>query len=518
MALKKEHEDLVFPNGKRASEIYADALNTARTKNIPQWNALNQAAKDNEMPIGWESALVALGEQALIDACIAEKGEPELIHSLGVQIAKRFFHNKEGAPVEVSDPIDADQAMQFSLTPLVLISLSVEGTSLHRVQIIPYQNEMNIAPSLAKLWSESLELLGVPNTIKISKHFQELASKLPQLFTDSSPEIVIVDGKDRRHTANINAAHDLHIFSDTKINTLEALNQKLLRPFEIDPSHVISDKKKRIAYKTLQKRSARCFQGTRAAITVAEEALQHPRSIRPEYSRLVRAGTSINKLPFLLAEGREVTGYQSALILDDWFLGILHSLPFSSSKLAELIGCVNTEVQLYLKAKSPLPNHAFTMLCTLLNVSFNGNDEQYLPYPSDFGPLLLTPKTKKHLIMSYDAVTRGGDLDIAYEMVSLNHESGYRYLVVEAYFAFYVFRLEANWPSCEAINTLSLINFSGKICVKDSIFGMIEELCEEVIACPDRYHQLLNDFFKPWSQVTGIDEHTVDYWAFQEEE
>lgn len=243
MALKLEHENLIFPSGKIASEIYACAIKRAKADGIPQWQALNQAAMDHGMQLAWDSALVALSEQVLIDEHVADHGEPELIHSLGVQIAKMFFLNKEGKPVEVSEPLNIEQAAQFGLMPLVIVSLSVEGASLHRAQLLPYQAELNIAPALVKLWSSCAELLGVPNSIKISKVHERLVAKLERLFVGEAPVIVIANGNDRRHTANINANQNLYFYSSSPITTLENINQCLLPPSSIGPAEFNHNKK-----------------------------------------------------------------------------------------------------------------------------------------------------------------------------------------------------------------------------------------------------------------------------------
>lgn len=268
-----------------------------------------------------------------------------------------------------------------------------------------------------------------------------------------------------------------------------------------------------MAYKSLERRTSTPFVATQESITLGKDELITSARATTRYIRLIRQGNSYRNLPLWVPQGNRIEGLQSSLIYETGFPSILHSLPFTAAKLAELIGCSNTEVKLYLKEKTPLPEHAFTNLCQLLNLDFRQDDwEEHALFPSYFGPLLLTPKSKRHLINSYDAVTRGGDLDIAYEMVSSYPEHRYRYLVVEAYFTFYLFRLNVDWPSCEAINSRYLINFSGTIYVKDSIFTKIRKLCDDVIACPEACLLLLTDFFEPWGKVTNIDEHTVDYW------
>lgn len=507
MALKEEYQYLIFPSGKSASSVYLDAIEEARLEGIPLWEALSNAVKFNGMPpLSWEGALVDLQEQAFIEAQVAEHGEPNLVHSLGIQISKRFFLDKAGQPIEVSDTLDRVHLKQFKLTRLVLISLSVEGASIHAVQMVPYTDDIVISSALIALWSKCDALLGVPNTIKISKSIEAFAPEIKNLFLSGVPEVCIVDGKDRRHTANLNAIQNTFIPSSKKIFTLEDLNSALLNVLTY-----IHEKQKRICYKALKVRQPTPLVYSGTSLVVTKDSVKQPKDTGLKYSTLL--GQNHTKgLRYYIAEGNEVAGFQSSLIEDNWYIGVLKSLPFTPGKLANLIGCDTKQVHLYLQNRSPLPSNVFWNLCQMLNVEFGQAWDECPPYPQYFGPLLLTPKSKKDLISAYYAVSRGGDLEIAYEMVS-TLLSPYRYLIVEAYGDFYIFRLEKDWPSCGAINNELLLNFSGKILIKDFIFQKIESLCEEAISFPEEYHRILSDFFRPWSQLKSVDVLAVDYWS-----
>ncbi len=511
MALRQEYEKLRFPSGKSALTVYEEAKARSRSEAVPLWQTLDQAAKAHGLGMSWDAALVAISEDNAIEADIMKNGMPLLVHSLGLQVSRTFFLDKTGRPIEVSNSLDIAQAKHFNLTPIVFVSLSVEGASIHGVQMIPYTDTIDVAYALTELWTSCPVLLGLPDTLKISTHLAEFAEALPRFFSSPAPRIQVVNGKDRRHTATVNAAQDPFFSVSEEITrpSLDDVNQDLL-----DQHVLIQDKKKRITYNGLKKRPPIPFS---AALTSMELDTKHiHQSKKPElmFSSLSQEGISYRNLPYFVLGGNEITGFQSALIDDEWLLGMLKSLPITSATMAKIIGCSSLAYEQYLRGRSPLDGHAFWRLSELLNLRFESDWEDRSPYPSAFGPLLLTPKTVRRFVDAYDAVTRGGDLNAAYEIVSSEDaSSAYRYVMVEAYFDFYVFRLQRDWPSCKAISEEKLNNFEGKICIKASIFNDIEALCESAISQPASYRSLLLTFFAPWSKATEFNERAVDYWA-----
>ena len=513
--LSKEQGQLIFPSGKSADDLYWAAVDSARTRDLPLWQVLGEVPAANGLSMGWDAALVWLGEERLIQVEIQANGFPPLIHSLGLQLSQTFFLDNASRPVRTSDPLDANQASRFGLKPLVAVSLSVDGVSLHGIQFVAADKAVDIAPALATLWRSCPPLLGVPDVIKVSQRLADVAEALPAIFANPSPEIRVVSGIDRRHTANIKAAQSPN-FSDGERKpprSLVWLNETLLAPYV----H-LHQKAKRILYNTLGKRPKVPFKQGNQSLLIELASIYPGAPVDIIYTSATRTEDAFTGLPFYKLESPKITGFQSELVYDDWIRGMLESLPMTPGALANIIGCERREMELYLDRKAPINTNAFWRLSELLGLSFEEAFPDEPPYPQWFGPLLLTPKSRPGFINAYLAVTRGGDQDRAFEMIPNGPDSQYRYVVVEAYFELCIFRLQREWPACRAIDEGELINFDGAWVVELDIFQEIESLSGRVIAQPQRYRELLQDFVRPLMEPLAdpdspLEECVTDDWC-----
>lgn len=514
--LSKEQGELIFPSGRSADDLYWSAVDSARTRDLPLWQVLGEVTQANGLSMGWDAALAWLAEERLIQADIEANGFPPLIHSLGLQLSQTFFLDPASRPVRTSDPIDANQAARFGLKPLVAVSLSVEGISLHGIQFLAADKAVNVAAALTTLWRSCSSLFGVPDVIKVSQRLAGLAEALQGMFATPPPEIRIVSGKDRRHTANIKAAQSPHVFDTERkpSRSLVWLNETLL-----DPYIHLDQKGKRILYNTLAKRPKVPFKQGNHSLLIDPASIYPGAPVDIIYPSAIRIEDDFTGLPFYKLDSPKIVGFQSELVYDDWIRGMLKSLPMTPGTLATIIGCNSRELELYLARKAPINTNAFWRLSDLLGLSFEEAFPDEHPYPEWFGPLLLTPKSRSDFINAYHAVTRGGDLDRAFEMIQSGRDSQYRYVVVEAHFELYIFRLRREHPACRAIDEGDLINFDGSRVVKQEIFQNVEALSDRVIAQPQQYRELLLEFVRPLMEpVTDpdwpVDECATDDWFY----
>tara|TARA_B100000446_G_scaffold184352_1_gene206229 strand:- start:92727 stop:94259 length:1533 start_codon:yes stop_codon:yes gene_type:complete len=507
MALRKEHENLIFPSGRSAREIYDQAVMNARANNIPLWEALDKASRNNGM-VGWDSALVSLSEEILITSRLEQSEPPQLIHSVGIQVSQHFFLDALSRVISVSDPLDMTLASRFKLEPLVVVSLSIEGTPVHGVQLVPFSTTVDIAPALNTLWADDKLLLGVPDKIKISTRLTPFFNDLNDMFTSEKPDITIVDGKDRRHTANLKAALDPYFRVEESVEpSLANVNRAMLNKYEGG----ISSKDKRITYNTLKRRQRIHHKPVIFSLEINSDSIYLGKPTKIHCKGLLEDGMDYKGLPYFALLHEEITGFQAELVDDDWFLSVLKSLPFSLGVMAGFLGCSRSELELYIKRKTPISGASFFQLSALLNLRFEYTEDQP-PYLQSFGPLLLTPKSKKDFIYAYDAVIRGGDHERAFEMVCSDIDSQFRYIVVEAYFDIYVFRLSCGSRICQSIDGKELSGFDGEAEVTPAVFKQIESLYDQISGKPEIYHTVLKGFFDQWFLQDPDQELATDLW------
>lgn len=405
---------------------------------------------------------------------VCDTSSSERDHQLLVAAAKRWFLHPTLGVVSSVDPLPVDEAERIGLAPLFLYAVNLAGTSSYWISYSaeprPLQNVLDEA------WRKGTYLRGPPDRVLVNREVMRAAAPLKATLAAHGIALEQVDPHDRRHPQCLRAAQDRRfVFELGKWENglrLEDLNraaaehhklraagqESVLRLAERTPICLGTSDELDWApgewlwgYEaTATRRLKRCFhQGLDGRVTLltgeARQIALERRTFLDEYASLrVRSqeerdrywnphqtpaeGVGLADLSdHELSEQQEAAGEEITISS----LGeMIESWPNSVGEIARAVGATAQAL------KSPssrldLDPEVMGRLLDLLGYPQTYDDGYCFPD----GPCVLIARRTAAIVECYGALSRGGDLEYAFEVVpdGTPADPSYRYLLLKPF-------------------------------------------------------------------------------------
>jgi len=193
-----------------------------------------------------------------------------------------------------------------------------------------------------------------------------------------------------------------------------------------------------------------------------------------------------------------VTDMQQGFILD--VAPVIHALPEPLGVVATRAGIEEGRLRRFLKSEHGLNDIDFTRIASAMNTEYQyqqweaGHSEHTFSFRENY---TLFPNTEKEIIDLYDCVTRGGDFDLACELVAsssyVNH--GIRYLFVDRNYHYTLICIADSALLDDLIEQDKLFHFDGVRLVSEDLNLAVMEHVERISAEPENRSVFDKDFF-----------------------
>ncbi|MBL4608310.1 MAG: hypothetical protein JKY01_10860 [Pseudomonadales bacterium] len=193
-----------------------------------------------------------------------------------------------------------------------------------------------------------------------------------------------------------------------------------------------------------------------------------------------------------------VTEMQQGFILD--VAPVIHALPEQLGVVATRAGIEEGRLRNFLAGEHGLSDIDFTRIASTMNTEYQylqwegGHSAHAFSFRENY---TLFPNTEKQIINLYDCVTRGGDFDLACELVAssnyVNH--GIRYIFVDRNYHYTLICVADSELLDDLIEQDRLYHFDGVRLVSDDLNLAVMEHVERISAEPEDRSVFDKDFF-----------------------
>lgn len=422
---------------------------------------------------------------------------------LSVAIAKHVLTHPERGIVFVRDPISISDAAQYGLSPLIIYSVGIPGTSIRMLTFSPADKPRSMCSLLKEAWNTAPGLRGYPDTLKISRHLADAA--FVGNMSAAGIKVVVAAGDDKQFSALLRVAQDAAMELDwsygpsprrmTSIGDLVASAKEHHRRIA-EPG----------AYRRDKDDALRCSQwlalpARHLDAWLPDELDWGPGkwlstwqgNLAPTTCRYFYDSSGTSWL--LCGEGDEVAddgdpdgecflteadlGYLEReavkIVLDCW--------PNKMSAVADAIGVATRKLQWYLADHPVLPLENRELLLELLGIEYRAANGRY----DIVGSRALVAGTAKASAAAYEAISHGGDLSFSREILprSSAADPSWRYLLmIPCQGQPFIFMVARGSRVADRLDGNGFINFGGKHEESDAFYRDMVHACAKACESP----------------------------------
>ena len=414
-------------------------------------------------------------------------------HHFYCAIAKHVFAHPTHGLVRVRDPIRLDDAKEFGLQPLLLYGVTVAGTAIQRISLSPLENLKPFSAVLEEAWRSAPGLKGKPDTVKVNRFIAHACPNLAKSLESVGTRLVVADAQEKRLPASLRSAQQNAMWSGFfpydrhRITSVEAFNSACLERHKLMLHPNLWETGD--ADQTARTEQWLALPYQPLATSTPDSGSWPPGSWLSSWQAALPQGMQrhwhvAEDGNVWLLEGASELGYENDDAYDeddpDYLAETAKVLiacwPSKLGQIAAEIGTTQRELQWFLNGRATIPAEAQRRLINLLGLRYRDEYDEFEPYYS----LVLVASSLKATIAAYDAISHGGDLKLALEVVPKDGaaDPSWRYVVIESFSGLPTIIMFARGSAvAESLNKSKFINYQGLQPIEKNVYRELVEAC-----------------------------------------